>query len=53
MDKYIVEVVMATCITVEVEAHNEKEAQELAFEKVDPFEADEWDYDVNCVYREE
>lgn len=53
MAKYIVEVVMATCITVEVEAHDEKEAQELAFEKVDPFEADEWDYDVNCVYRDD
>ena len=42
---------MATCMAVEVEAHDEKEAQELAFEKADPFEADEWDYDVNDVYR--
>ena len=51
MAKYTVEVVMATCVTVEVEARDENEAQELAFEKVDPFEVDEWDYDVNCVYR--
>ena len=51
MAKYTVEVVMATCIAVEVEAHDEDEARELAFEKADPFEADEWDYDVNCVYR--
>lgn len=53
MAKYTVEVVMATCITVEVEAHDEDEARELAFEKVDPFEVDEWDYDVNSVYRDD
>ena len=51
MAKYTVEVVMATCVTVEVEARDEDEARELAFEKADPFEADEWDYDVNDVYR--
>ena len=51
MAKYIVEVVMATCMPIEVEAHDEDEARELAFEKADPFEADEWDYDVNDVYR--
>ena len=51
MAKYIVEVVMATCMAVEVEAHDEKEAQELAFEKADPFEADEWSYDINDIYR--
>ena len=53
MAKYTVEVVMATCIAVEVEAHDEKEAQELAFEKADPFEADEWSYDINDIYRNE
>lgn len=53
MAKYIVEVVMATCMAVEVEAHDEKEAQELAFEKADPFEADEWSYDINDIYRNE
>ena len=51
MTKYIVEVVMATCVAVEVEAHNEEEAQELAYEKADPFDAIEWDYDINSVYR--
>lgn len=53
MAKYIVEVVMATCMTVEVEAHDEEEAQELAFEKADPFDADEWDYDINNIYRDD
>lgn len=53
MAKYIVEVIMATCMAVEVEAHDKKEAQELAFEKADPFEADEWSYDINDIYRNE
>ena len=53
MAKYTVEVVMATCVTVEVEAHDEEEAQELAFEKADPFDADEWDYDINNIYRDD
>ena len=47
MAKYTVEVVMATCVTVEVEA------QELAFEKADPFDVDEWDYDINSIYRDD
>lgn len=53
MAKYTVEVAMATCVTVEVEAHDEEEAQELAFEKADPFDADEWDYDINNIYRDD
>ena len=53
MAKYIVEVVMATCVTVEVEAHNEVEAQELAYEKADSFDAIEWDYDINSVYKDD
>ena len=53
MAKYIAEVVMATCVTVEVEAHNEEEAQELAYEKADPFDAIEWDYDINSVYKDD
>ena len=53
MAKYIVEVVMATCVAVEVEAHNEEEAQELAYEKADPFDVIEWDYDINSVYRDD
>ena len=47
MAKYIVGVVMATCVAVEVEA------QELAYEKVVPFDAIEWDYDINSVYRDD
>lgn len=53
MAKYIVEVVMATCMAVEVEAQSEEEAQGLAYEKADPFEAVEWDYDINSVYRDD
>lgn len=53
MAKYIVEVVMATCVAVEVEANSEEEAQELAYEKADPFIVDDWDYDINCVYRDD
>ena len=53
MAKYIVEVVMATCMEVEVKANNEEEAQELAYEKADPFDAVEWDYDINSVYKED
>lgn len=53
MAKYIVEVIMTTCVAVEVEAHNEEEAQELAYEKADPFDAIEWDYDINSVYRDD
>ena len=53
MAKYIVEVVMATCVAVEVEAQNEEEAQELAYEKADPFEVDDWDYDINSMYRDD
>ena len=53
MAKYIVEVVMATCVAVEVEAQSEEEAQKLAYEKVDPFDAIEWDYDINSVYRDD
>ena len=53
MAKYIVEVVMATCVQVEVEAHDAEEAQELAYEKADPFLVDDWDYDINGVYRDD
>lgn len=51
MAKYVVEVVMSTCVAVEVEAHDEAEAQILAREEADPFMADEWDYDIDYVYR--
>lgn len=52
MAKYIVEVIMSACVAIEVEAHDEEEAQNVAFEKADPFVVDEWDYDINCVFRD-
>lgn len=52
MAKYLMEVIMSTCVAIEVEARDEKEARNIAFEKADPFTADDWDYDVNCVYRD-
>ena len=53
MAKYLVGVVMATCVEIEVEADSEEEAKELAYEKADPFDAVEWDYDINSVYRDD
>ena len=52
MPKYIVEVVMSTCVAIEVEARNENEARTLAIEEADPFTVYEWDYDVDCVCRD-
>ena len=52
MKKYVVEVVMSTCVAIEVEAHDEAEAQTLAIEEADPHMADEWDFDIDCVYRD-
>ena len=52
MPKYIVEVIMSTCVAIEVEACNESEARTLAIEEADPFTADGWDYDVDCVCRD-
>ena len=51
MAKYVVEVVISTCVAIEVEAHDEAEAQTLALEEADPHMADVWDYDIDCVYR--
>lgn len=53
MAKYFVEVVMTGCITIEVEACDENEAEALALEKAEPCMADQWGYDVDCVYRNE
>ena len=53
MAKYFVEVVMTGCITIEVEACDENEAEDLALEKAEPLMADQWGYDVDCVYRNE
>ena len=53
MAKYIVNVVMSACVEIEVEAHDEAEAEVLACEEAEPFMADEWDYDIDCVERED
>ena len=53
MAKYLVNVIMSTCVEIEVEASSEAEAQALAREEADPFMADEWDYDIDCVYKED
>lgn len=53
MGKYVVEVVMSTCVAIEVEAHDEGEAQAIALEEADPNMADEWDYEIDCVYRDD
>ena len=53
MAKYIVNVVISTCVEIEVEAHDEAEAEVLACEEAEPFMADKWDYDIDCVERED
>lgn len=53
MAKYIVNVVMSTCVEIEVEAHDEAEAQTIAIEEADPYMADNWDYDIDCVFRDD
>ena len=53
MAKYIVEVIMNTCMAIEVEAHDEAEAQAIALEEADPHMADDWDYEIDCVYRDD
>lgn len=52
MAKYIVNVIMSTCVEIEVEAHDEDEAQAIAIEEADPYMSDCWDYDIDCVYRD-
>lgn len=49
MAKYLVNVIMSTCVEVEVEAQNEEEARSLAFEEADPFTVDDWDYDIDSM----
>ena len=53
MAKYLVDVIMRTCVEVEVEAENEEEARSLAFEEADPFMADGWDCEINSMERED
>ena len=52
MAKYVVEVVVSTCMAIEVEAHDEAEAQALALEEANPFSADDWEYENDCEYRD-
>ena len=53
MAKYIVNVIMSTCVEIEVEAHDEDEAQAIALEEADPYMADEWSSDIDSVYRDD
>ena len=53
MAKYLVNVIMSSCVEVEVEAQNEEEARSLAFEEADPFIVDDWDYDIDSMEKED
>ena len=53
MPKYIVEVIMSACVAIEVEAFNENEAQTLALEEAEHYLADEWEYKIESVYRDD
>ena len=50
MAKYVVNVIISTCVEIEVEAQNKDEARIIALEKADPFEADDWSYDIDYVF---
>jgi hypothetical protein len=52
MAKYIVNVIMSSCVEIAIEANNEEEAQILALEEAEISMADDWDYEVDCVYRD-
>ena len=52
MAKYVVNVIMSTCVEIEVEAHDEDEAQSIALAEANPFMADDWSYDIDCVFRD-
>ena len=53
MPKYVVEVNMSACVVIEVEAFNEDEAQTLALEEAEHYLADEQNYEVESVYRDD
>ena len=48
--KYVVEVIVSTCVAIEIEANDEAEARAIALEEADPHMIDDWDYDIDCVY---
>ena len=43
--KYVVEVIVSTCVAIEIEANDEAEARAIALEEADPHMIDDWDYD--------
>lgn len=53
MAKYIVNVIISTCMTIEVEADNEEEAENLAIEEAEPSMDSDWTYDIDCIYRDD
>lgn len=53
MAKYIVNVIVSATVDIEVEAHDDKEAKALALETIDPFDIDNWDYEVDYVDRDD
>ena len=52
MAKYFMNVFMTACQEIEVEARNEEEAMVIAMEDANPAMIDDWDYEVDCVYRD-
>ncbi len=53
MAKYIVNVIMSSCVEIEVEAHDFDEARSLALEEADPFMVDDWDCDIDSIEKED
>lgn len=47
MAKYIVDVIMSTGVEIEVEA------RDIALEEAESLMADDWDCEVDCVYRDD
>lgn len=53
MAKYTVSVIVSATVDVEVEALDAEEAKEFALEAIDPFNIDNWDYEVDYVDKDE
>lgn len=53
MAKYLVNVIMSSCVEIEVEAHDFDEARSLALEEADPFMVDDWDCDIDSIEKED
>lgn len=52
MTKYVVNVIMSSYVEIDVTAQDEEEAQSIALNMAHSSMADEWDYEVDCVYRD-